>query len=74
MLTIKEAADRPVVVHGVRHLFFPLTQMDAWPGGEVSSRLVLIVQGSVSETWCRQALELIAHEVRSFEGAGPKIV
>jgi len=36
---------RPVVLHAVQHLFHPLVELDAWPDGRRSSRLVLITQG-----------------------------
>jgi G3E family GTPase len=38
--------DRPVVVHGVQHLFHPPSQLDGWPAGSPrSSRLVFITHG-----------------------------
>ena len=39
-----EGSDTPIVVHGVQHIFHPLTSLPAWPGGEPRSRLVLIVR------------------------------
>ena len=33
---------RPVVVHGVQHVFHPLSRLAAWPDSERRSRLVLI--------------------------------
>ena len=35
--------DRPVVVHGVQHVFHPLTRLSSWPDSDRRSRLVLIV-------------------------------
>ena len=35
---------RPVVVHGVQHVFHPLDRLSAWPDPERRSRLVLIVR------------------------------
>jgi G3E family GTPase len=38
--------DKPVVVHGVQHLFHPPGQLDSWPPGTVrNSRLVFITHG-----------------------------
>ena len=35
---------RPVVVHGVQHIFHPLSRLSGWPGPDRNSRLVLIVK------------------------------
>ena len=35
---------QPVVVHGVQHIFHPLSRLPAWPDADRRSRLVLIVQ------------------------------
>ncbi|GAA4341901.1 GTP-binding protein [Pigmentiphaga soli] len=35
-------ADRPTVLHGVQHLMHPPAHLDAWPGGDRRSHLVLI--------------------------------
>ena len=35
---------RPVVVHGVRHIFHPLERLTAWPDSDRRSRLVVIVK------------------------------
>ena len=45
-----EGSDKPVVVHGVQHIFHPLSTLSAWPHGERRSRLVLIVRDLVRET------------------------
>jgi G3E family GTPase len=38
--------DKPVVVHGVQHLFHPPSQLEAWPpGAPRNSRLVFITHG-----------------------------
>ena len=38
-----EGSETPIVVHGVQHIFHPLTTLRVWPDGERRSRLVLIV-------------------------------
>jgi len=38
-------SDRPVVVHGIQHLFHPPALLDAWPGPERTSRIVFITSG-----------------------------
>ena len=35
---------RPVVVHGVQHVFHPLTRLDSWPDEDRRSRLVVIAR------------------------------
>ena len=43
--------DRPVVVHGVQHVFHPPQLLAAWPeGGHRRSRIVFIVRGLRRET------------------------
>ncbi|MFN8720401.1 MAG: CobW family GTP-binding protein [Rhodospirillales bacterium] len=37
-------ADRPVVIHGVQHLFHPPVQIEAWPGDERRSKIVFITR------------------------------
>ncbi len=55
MLRIKgmldiEGRDRPLVIHGVQHLFHPPVELEAWPGGERFSRLVFITRDIPRET------------------------
>ncbi len=38
-------SDAPVVIHGVQHIFHPPETLDAWPGGERSTRIVCITRG-----------------------------
>jgi G3E family GTPase len=38
-------SDRPVVVHGIQHLFHPPTQLDGWAGTDRTSRIVFITNG-----------------------------
>jgi G3E family GTPase len=35
---------RPVVVHGVQHLFHPPVRLDAWPDGDHATRIVFILR------------------------------
>ncbi|ART62662.1 CobW family GTP-binding protein [Kushneria marisflavi] len=55
MLRIKgmldiEGRDRPLVIHGVQHLFHPPVELEAWPGGERFSRLIFITRDIPRET------------------------
>jgi G3E family GTPase len=35
---------RPVVIHGVQHVFYPPTELDEWPDGDRRSRVVFITR------------------------------
>jgi G3E family GTPase len=39
-----EESDKPVVVHGVQHMFHPPVQLPAWPSDDRRSRLVFITR------------------------------
>ncbi len=43
LLNVKES-DRPIVIHGVQHLFHPPVQLDAWPTDDRRTRIVFIVK------------------------------
>src|SRR5690606_391782 len=45
-----EESDKPVVVHGVQHLFHPPVTLDAWPDEDRASRLVFIVRDMTPDT------------------------
>lgn len=45
-----EEAERPIVIHGVQHLFHPPVQLDAWPTEDHSTRIVFIVKDLKRET------------------------
>ena len=44
-----EGSAVPVVVHGVQHVFHPLSRLDRWPSGERRSRIVVIVNDRTRE-------------------------
>lgn len=45
-----EEAERPIVIHGVQHLFHPPVQLDTWPTADQSTRIVFIVKDLKRET------------------------
>jgi G3E family GTPase len=58
--------DRPVVIHGVQHLFHEPTLLPAWPAGDDrSSRLVFITRDLDRDT--------VAEGLRAFEQAAEEI-
>ena len=52
-----EDMDRPLVIHGVQHLFHPPALLDAWPDGDRSSRLVFITRDLDRATFERSLKE-----------------
>jgi G3E family GTPase len=50
IVKIAEAPERPVVIHGVQHVFHPPAQLDAWPDDDRRTRMVFIVRDIAPET------------------------
>ena len=44
-----EGSAAPVVVHGVQHVFHPLSRLERWPPGDRRSRIVVIVNDLTRE-------------------------
>ena len=44
IIGLDDEPDRPVVIHGVQHVFHPPVSLDAWPGGERRTRIVFILK------------------------------
>ena len=44
IIRVSDDLERPVVLHGVQHVFHPPVRLAAWPDGTRNSRLVFIVQ------------------------------
>jgi G3E family GTPase len=56
--------DKPVVVHGVQHLFHPPSQLTGWPDGAVrNSRLVFITHGLKREV-VQRSLDMFLDRAR----------
>ena len=57
-----EGSDVPIVVHGVQHIFHPLTRLAQWPDDERLSRLVLIGRdleaSTIQQSFVRDVLGL----------------
>lgn len=45
ILNVAGEGDRPAVIHGVQHVFFPVSWLDSWPDLDRTSKLVFITQG-----------------------------
>ncbi len=44
LLNIEESPDKPIVIHGVQHLFHPPVQLDEWPSDDRRTRVVFITR------------------------------
>jgi G3E family GTPase len=44
IVKLAETPERPVVIHGVQHVFHPTAQLDAWPDADRRTRMVFIVR------------------------------
>jgi G3E family GTPase len=59
ILNVKESADKPVVIHGVQHLFHPPVQLDRWPSEDRRTRIVFITR-DMEEATVREMLDALA--------------
>jgi G3E family GTPase len=62
MVALAEAPDRPAAIHTVQHVVHPPEWLDAWPGADRRSRIVLIGQG-LPRHWPARLLAAIEAEV-----------
>ena len=44
-----EGQEKPVIIHGVQGQLYPVAQLDSWPEGKKTSKLVFIVRATVIE-------------------------
>ena len=44
IIALADDLDRPLIVHGVQHIFHPPVRLDAWPDSDHKTRIVFIVQ------------------------------
>lgn len=56
---------KPVVIHGVQHLFHPPVLLDAWPSQDRRSRLVFITRDIEPEE-LRSTLALMTHGIEQY--------
>lgn len=58
IVAVAERPDTPAVIHGVQHLFHPVTWLEAWPDGDRRSRLVFITR-DVPQAWVEKLLDAL---------------
>ena len=56
IVQIAEDPDRPVVIHGVQHVFHPPATLEAWPDADHSTRMVFITY-DLAEGFVRRMFE-----------------
>jgi G3E family GTPase len=49
IVRLRETPDRPVVIHGVQHIFHPPARLPAWPDEDHDTRLVFIARGDIED-------------------------
>ena len=54
------ASERPMVIHGVHHAFYPVEFLDRWPDADHRSRLVLVVDGLAAR--CDRLFDLLTSD------------
>lgn len=69
ILNLKEF-DKPVVIHGVQHIFHPPVTLDAWPSEDRRTRVVFITR-NIDEAKLRETLGLLTEGISRFEIYGP---
>ena len=62
IVAIQESPESPAVVHGVQHVFHPITWLDTWPSEDRASRFVFIGRG-LDVDWLHLLLRTIEEEV-----------
>ncbi|MCW5729191.1 MAG: GTP-binding protein [Alphaproteobacteria bacterium] len=62
-------SDRPVVVHGVQHLFHPPVQLEAWPDADRRSRIVFITR-DIPRATIEQTLNAMLGDGAEAKAAG----
>jgi G3E family GTPase len=63
IVQIAEDPDRPVVIHGVQHVFHPPATLDAWPDDDRRTRMVFITK-DLPEGFVRKMFEAFSGALR----------
>lgn len=64
LVQLSDAPERPLVIHGVQHVFHPPERLSAWPSADQRTRIVFITRGI--------DLEAIEDTLRVFERRGQR--
>ncbi|QPC91760.1 GTP-binding protein [Mesorhizobium sp. INR15] len=66
LVHVTEEPERPLVLHGVQHVFHPPVRLDAWPSADRRTRLVFIVRDIPRETIARTLTKFAAIDAASI--------
>ncbi|BCG79079.1 CobW family GTP-binding protein [Mesorhizobium sp. 113-3-3] len=66
LVHVTEQPERPLVLHGVQHVFHPPVRLDAWPSADRRTRLVFIVRDIARETIARTLTKFAAIDAASI--------
>jgi G3E family GTPase len=67
IVAIAESVDRPLVIHGVQHVFHAPAWLERWPSDDRRSRIVVIGR-HIRKRWIELLLDAIEAEVESVAG------
>jgi len=60
LVHVTDEPERPLVLHGVQHVFHPPARLDRWPSADRRTRLVFIVRNIERETIARTLVKFAA--------------
>jgi G3E family GTPase len=66
LVHVTDQPERPLVLHGVQHVFHPPVRLDAWPSADRRTRLMFIVRGIPRETIARTLTKFAAIDAASI--------
>lgn len=67
IVDVAELPDRPLVIHGVQHVFHAPAWLEGWPSADRRSRIVMIGR-RIPQRWGELLLDAIEAEVESASG------
>ncbi|MBN9217640.1 MAG: GTP-binding protein [Mesorhizobium sp.] len=70
LVHVTDEPERPLVLHGVQHVFHPPVRLDAWPSADRRTRLVFIVRDIDRETIARTLKKFAAIDATSTVAVG----
>lgn len=66
IVQVTDEPERPLVLHGVQHVFHPPARLDRWPSEDRRTRLVFIVRNIERETIARTLVKFAAIDAASI--------
>ncbi|WP_217577691.1 GTP-binding protein [Mesorhizobium sp. GbtcB19] len=66
LVHVTDEPERPLVLHGVQHVFHPPARLDRWPSADRRTRLVFIVRDIERETIARTLVKFAAIDAASI--------